>query len=148
MKNNNILNQFKRDNKQHYKENYEVKNPTHLVSVVSALSKFPTVLSRIREVEKVSNKQLIQEASKLDKFMNAKQIQVLYKIMWLEKNDKQKIKRILDIGIINNNNIDKEMQSLIKYREQALDYATALAVIDDYYDYLDTDIFKGPTTKL
>lgn len=144
---NSILNQFKRDNKQEYKENYEIKNPTHLVSIVSALSKFPTVLSRISEVEKVSNKQLIQEASKLDKFMNTKQMQVLYKIIWLEKNDKLKLKRILDIGIINNNNIDKEMQSLIKYREQALDYATALAVIDDYYDYLDTGIFKGPTTK-
>lgn len=145
---NSILNQFKRDNKQEYKENYEVKSPTHLVSVVTALSKFPTVLSRISEVEKISSKQLIEEASKLDKFLSTKQMQVLYKIIWLEKNDKQRLKRILDIGIINNNNIDKEMQNLIKSREQALDYATALSVIDDYYDCLETGLYKGPTTKI
>ena len=142
-----LLEQFKRDNKQQYKVDYEIKSPTHLISVVNALSKFPTVLSRISEVEKPTDRHLIEEVSKLDKFVKGKQKQVLQKIVWLEKTDKYRLIQIIDAGIMNNTNIDKEMQALIKYREQALDYATALAIIDDYYEYLEHGKFAGPTTK-
>lgn len=144
-----LMGQFKRNNKKSFKEGngYDIKNPTHLVHVINALSKFPTVLSKIGSMEKVNDEHLQTEVDKIGKFLNTKQKAVVIKLMKLEHENKGALIGILNTGVINNPNVENEMKTLIKYREQALDYATALGVIDDYIDYLESGVYRGPVTK-
>lgn len=139
----NLMEQFKRDNKSNFRSEYKIKNPTHLVNVVQAIHKFPRLLNSLNKL----NVEKIQINEDLSKLLKDEQLKIAYKIIWLEANDKRTIINILNTYIFNNKQLDCEMEKLIKTREQGLDYAVSLGILDDYYDYLETGKYNGPVTR-
>lgn len=136
----NLMNQFKRDDKQEFKQG-TLQSPTHIVNVSQAICKFPDMVRKLENVHEGNKGQL-------SKVIKGKQLKIAGKLIWLEAHDKPKLKDMLNSCIFNNPVIEDEMASLIHSKEEALDIAFYLGVLDDYYDYLDSGVYKGPTTKI
>lgn len=143
-----LIQQFKRDSKQQFKNNYTLNNPTHLVKVMESVKMFRNVKNDIMNYAIKTDVNAEATACRLEKQINNEDMQLLIQIITIEKNDKKFMFNILNNNIMNNDNIGSELEQSIKSKADGLNYAVALGIIDDYMNYLETGIYKGPTTEI
>lgn len=135
-----LVNSFKRTNNQSYKQANDGK--THLVNVSLAISKFGVLEDYITEqytdVIELSEfeRKIVSVAS------NSKIVRMLINA---EKKDKKALGNEIS-KFLCSDSIDDIITNNVKSKEQGLDYAVAVAILDDYVDYLNTGIYSGPAT--
>ena len=132
MSNTSLMSQFKRNNTKEYKSEYTLKNPTHIVKVVQSIQMFSDLKESILNAKTSKDEHLKTELNKLKNKLNDNQLKLAYQLMWLESKNRQNLINIINEKVINSSSIEKEMKSMISSKEQALNIATSLGIIDDY----------------
>ena len=143
----NIFNMYKRES--NYKDRYIIKDKTHLINVVNAIIKFPDLKEEISNYK--SNKNLsieIENENKLINLITPNIKELLYKLINIEKTNKEYLIKAIDNKVLNNEELEYFLSKNIKTQTDGLEYATALGILDDYLDYLETGTYTGPVTKL
>lgn len=148
MSNTSLMSQFKRNNTKEYKSEYTLKNPTHIVKVVQSIQMFSDLKESILNAKTSKDEHLKTELNKLKNKLNDNQLKLAYQLMWLESKNRQNLINIINEKVINSSSIEKEMESMISSKEQALNIATSLGIIDDYCNYLESGIYQGPTDNI
>lgn len=123
---------------------YKIKDSTHLIKVSDAISEFPDAIVKIKGTE--ADKQIDTELMKLPKKYGTNDL--IRSLCWYEKHNKKQLYKILDSNVIEIANSHGYLENRIHNREDAAKIAIALSVIDDYMDYLETDDYNGPVTRL
>lgn len=138
----NLLNMFNRENTQEYKKSTD----THLLNVSYAISKFSVLGERIHETYGEVDEAAL---SKLEKkvLSLATNKSILKSLMKAERISKDSLADSMEQFLMSNE-IDSIMKAEIKSKEQGLDYAIAVGMIDDYIDYLRSGVFDGPKTTI
>ena len=148
MSNTSLMSQFKRNNTTEYKSGYTLKNTTHIVKVVQSIQMFSDLKESILNAKTSKDEHLKTELNKLKNKLNDNQLKLAYQLMWLESKNRQNLINIINEKVINSSSIEKEMESMINSKEQALNIATSLGIIDDYCNYLESSIYQGPTDNI
>lgn len=147
-----LFNRYKRKNKTKFNNDYKLKNNTHLIHVVTAIMEFEDAKKLI--CDKYRNKIDTQVNSEYSKLINNvkenenEKSLIIKCIMQAEKIDKHQLLNILEKEIIEKVEIEGYLEGIIKTKEQGKNIALALAIIDDYMDYLEGKGYNGPATLL
>lgn len=147
-----LFDKYKRDNNKGFNNDYKIKDKTHLIHVSTAIIEFADAKRLI--CDEYKNKIDTQVNSEYSKLINrikeneSEKSLVIKCIMQAEKTDKHQLLNIIQKEIIEKVEIDGYLESIIKTKEQGKDIALALAIIDDYLDYLEGKEYNGPTTLI
>lgn len=142
-----LMNKFKRDNNSKYKEVYTVGEKTHLKHVAEAINNFSELKSEIMNHNDLDGLSIKDNNKLLEKINNTNTKKLVYKLIAFEKSDKARLINLINNTIINNSKIDKELENNIKNKDDGLRYATALGIIDDYIEYLESGKYSGPVLE-
>lgn len=134
-----LMGLFERDNKSEFKQSQQ-KIKTHLPNVVDSIERFKDLSE---EVIMTFNDDRSTNVS-LRGFKGNKII--LKAVEMAESTNKKKLYNIIGSYIANTSNVEEYMKKSIKSKDNALDYALSLAVLDDYLDFLNGNEYKGPFT--
>ena len=120
---------------------------THLFNISAAISGFPELMDNITNEFTNNDFEILKEYNKIKKDDDKFRERVVRAIMYGEKYEKQKLKKIIE------DFIEKPyFKLIIAYNstnaERAKEYALACALLDDYFVYLDTGIWNGLSTKI
>lgn len=122
--------------------NYKIKENTHLLKVADAISDFPETIVEIKKVLN-TDKQIDEELKKLPKVSD-----LIRSLCWFEKHNRKQLYKILDKNVIEKVNANGYLEGRIKTPKDAEKLAISISVIDDYMDYLETEEYNGPITRL
>lgn len=138
-----MLNQFKRQGGAGYKQ--KTSGNTHVINVAFAISKFSILENAILSKYKNAAVSLSEFEKKVIKMTKSSDLAT--SIILAEKQNKLELSKEIEQFLMSSD-IDNIMVNNIKSREQGLDYAVAIGVLDDYVDYLRTGLYEGPLTMI
>lgn len=142
-----LMDKFKRDNNSKYKDIYTVGEKTHLKHVAEAINNFIELKNEIMKHKDLDGLSIKDDNKLIEKISNTDTKKIVYKLIAFEKSDKTSLINLINNLIINNSKLDKELENNIKNKDDGLRYATALGIIDDYMEYLESGKYLGPTLK-
>lgn len=128
------------------KSEYILKDTTHLVYVVSSIEKFESlkksILLKYSDLSDDSvNREFVKLSSKISNY------KLLKSIMCAELLKRNELKKDIE-NYVKGDFVIEEMQNLIKSKDDGLEYAVSLGILDDYINYLDGYNYSGPKTKI
>ena len=146
---NNIMSVFKRDNAKKFKvEDYTIKNKTHLIMVAESIHKFKELENKVCcRFYGLIDHNIKVEYEKLSNKSSKERLEIIQSLMIAEKVDKNGIRLTIE-EFLEQDDFEEILKENIKSREDGLNYAVALGVIDDYIEFLLSGKYSGPITKL
>jgi hypothetical protein len=136
------------DRKSEFRKNYTLGTTTHLLKVSSSICMFDELTSKIRatQCENVDNlEEILNKIKSSNRNLSDRNERIIRKLINLEYFNKDMLKKLLKSEIIENSRLDEYMQTKIKTEKQGLDFATSIAIIDDYENFLESGSYSGPT---
>lgn len=137
---NEVKSLFNTDNKE-----YVIKDKTHLINVVNSIEKFnglKTII--INNYSNLKDNSVNREIVKIKKVKDRDFLRIL---MCAELLKKDSLKKDIEF-YIQSDDLTYEMQNNIKSKDDGLDYAVAIGILDDYINYLEGYNYSGPKTSI
>jgi hypothetical protein len=137
--------------KSEFRKDYVLGTSTHLIKIANSICMFDDLVSKLRatKCENVDNLEEVLNKLKQSKTsISDKTERILNKLINLEYFNKSLLKEMINSEVLDNSRLEDYMKSKVKTEKQGLDFATSIAMLDDYVEFLDTGKYSGITDNI